>query len=75
MERVFNELVSKGFDFNSSHYEMLFKVINEIECTKRVETALPDLISLDQNLAKIRQGLRQSLVETISAVHRDPLTP
>ena len=74
MERTFSQLVSKGFDFDSSHYEMLFQVISDIEYMKAAEGNSTDLISLDQNLARVRQGLRQSLVEAISAIHRDPRT-
>ena len=62
MESVFNELATRGFDFTSSHYEMLCEVISDI--TLHNATNATDL-----NLLQVRQQLRQSLVLSITQQH------
>jgi hypothetical protein len=62
MESVFDALSTRGFDFTSSHYEMLCEVINDI--TLHNATNATDL-----KLLQVRQQLRQSLVLSITEQH------
>ena len=59
MESVFNELATRGFDFTSSHYEMLCEVVSDITLHNATNAQ-------DVNLLQVRQQLRQSLVLSIS---------
>ena len=62
MESVFNALSTRGFDFTSSHFEMLCEVVSDI--TLHNATNATDL-----KLLQVRRQLRASLVLSITEQH------
>ena len=62
MESVFNELATRGFDFTSSHYEMLCEVVSDI--TLHNASSATDI-----KLLHVRRQLRASLVLSITEQH------